>query len=99
MKKKTVEKLNKVIDVAGDLIPKESKEPTESKETKELNKTRKIENNMDHFEEWKRGKNVGPLVIEVAPTYGCNHGCIHCGFQQFDPYGANNIFKETSVRL
>ena len=27
MKKKTVEKLNKVIDVAGDLIPKESKEP------------------------------------------------------------------------
>ena len=30
MKKKTVEKLNKVIDVAGDLIPKESKEQSPS---------------------------------------------------------------------
>lgn len=30
MKKKTVEKLNKVIDVAGDLIPKEVKEPAPS---------------------------------------------------------------------
>ena len=30
MKKKTVEKLNKVIDVAGDLVPKDSKEPAPS---------------------------------------------------------------------
>ena len=55
----------------------------------------KITSNMDHFEKWKKGMNVGPLVIEVSPTYGCNHGCLHCGFQQFDPYGANNIFKQT----
>jgi len=55
----------------------------------------KITSNMEHFQKWKKGENVGPLVIEVAPTYGCNHGCIHCGFQQFDPYGPNSMFKQT----
>lgn len=32
------------------------------------------------------GKTVGPLVAEVAPSYGCNHRCIHCGFQQYQEY-------------
>lgn len=55
----------------------------------------KITSNREHFEKWKNGELVGPLVIEVSPSYGCNHACIHCGFQQFDAYGKNNIFRQT----
>lgn len=34
----------------------------------------------------------GPESIEIAPTYGCNHSCIHCSYQQVGPYGGQKRF-------
>ena len=50
----------------------------------------KIRDNQDHFKKWLSGEMVGPLSIEISPTYGCNHNCTHCGFQQFVPYNSQN---------
>jgi MoaA/NifB/PqqE/SkfB family radical SAM enzyme len=37
-------------------------------------------------------RNAGPLVAEIGATYGCNHACIHCGFQQYTPYRSSKHF-------
>ncbi|MBF0155015.1 MAG: radical SAM protein [Magnetococcales bacterium] len=44
----------------------------------------KLQDNHARLEQWRAGLEPGPLTIEVAPVNGCNHGCIHCGPQQFD---------------
>ena len=54
----------------------------------------KITDNQLHFNKWLDGEDVGPLSIEVGPTYGCNHNCTHCGFQQYDPYDSKNYYSE-----
>jgi len=44
------------------------------------------------IEDLKMSKNTGPLVVEIAPTFGCNHNCIHCGFQQYSSYANKKRF-------
>ena len=46
----------------------------------------KLESHFAHFQKWVDGLLPGPLVVEVAATHGCNHDCIHCGFQQFSRF-------------
>ena len=46
----------------------------------------KLESHFSHFQKWIDGLFPGPLVVEVAATHGCNHNCIHCGFQQFSRF-------------
>lgn len=41
----------------------------------------------DRLELWRMGKEPGPLCVELGPTHGCNHNCVHCGFQQYAKYG------------
>jgi radical SAM protein with 4Fe4S-binding SPASM domain len=60
----------------------------------------KLVTNPKHFQKWLDKENVGPLVIEVGVTYGCNHDCVHCSFQQFDPYnGVNFIDKDSFIKF
>jgi len=47
---------------------------------------------IERIEPLKKSKPVGPLVVEIAPTRGCNHKCIHCGFQQYSPYSNKKQF-------
>ncbi|MBI2565689.1 MAG: radical SAM protein [Candidatus Schekmanbacteria bacterium] len=47
----------------------------------------RLADNVQHARRWLAGEPTGPLTIEVGPTRGCNHNCVHCGFQQYDPYG------------
>lgn len=47
----------------------------------------KLATHQDHFKRWRDGGNPGPLVCEIGAARGCNHGCLHCGFQQFEKYG------------
>ncbi len=44
------------------------------------------------FERWLRGEDQGPLAIEVSAAGGCNHGCIHCGYQQYVPFQQRKTF-------
>ena len=41
----------------------------------------------EYFQRWRAGENPGPLVCEIGVVRGCNHACVHCGFQQFEKYG------------
>lgn len=59
----------------------------------------KLSQNPEHFEAWQQGRPVGPLTIEVGATYGCNHDCVHCGFQQYQPYGKKRNFLERDAFL
>ncbi len=45
-----------------------------------------LQNNVDVLHQWHRGEAPGPLAVEVSATGGCNHGCLHCGYQQFAAY-------------
>ncbi|MBF0382235.1 MAG: radical SAM protein [Magnetococcales bacterium] len=57
----------------------------------------KLLNYPDHFQAWLDGKNPGPLVAEVGIVNGCNHNCLHCDFQQFEPYGKHNKYLDLDV--
>ena len=46
----------------------------------------KLEIYKEHFQRWLDGENPGPLVCEIGAVRGCNHACVHCGFQQFQKY-------------
>ena len=60
----------------------------------------KIATNPQHFKKWLEKEDIGPLVIEVGVTYGCNHNCVHCSFQQFDSYtGVNFINKDAFIQF
>lgn len=50
-----------------------------------------------HLKAWFEGRNPGPLVAEVAATHGCNHDCVHCGFQQFEPYTDQKTFLDSDA--
>lgn len=52
----------------------------------------KLSNHQEHLSAWFEGRSPGPLVVEVAATHGCNHDCVHCGFQQFSPYTDEKTF-------
>lgn len=56
-----------------------------------------LADSLEHLERWRRGEQPGPLVIEVGPVYGCNHNCVHCGFQQYEAYGKNRNFLDNQV--
>ncbi|CAM2007629.1 radical SAM protein [Acanthopleuribacter pedis] len=59
----------------------------------------KLSQNPEHFASWQQGHPVGPLTIEVGATYGCNHDCFHCGFQQYNPYGKKRNFLDKDAFL
>jgi MoaA/NifB/PqqE/SkfB family radical SAM enzyme len=40
------------------------------------------------------GGNPGPLAIEIGPSLGCNHHCVHCGFQQYQEWGEAKRFLD-----
>lgn len=54
----------------------------------------KLVTHMGRLEKWLEGHSPGPLVVEVAATHGCNHNCIHCGFQQFDRFSEQKKFLD-----
>jgi len=54
----------------------------------------KLDKHLDHLEKWRKGHSPGPLVVEVAATHGCNHDCIHCGFQQFNRFSTQKSFLD-----
>jgi GTP 3',8-cyclase len=57
----------------------------------------KLKTYPEHFQAWLDGKNPGPLVAEVGVVNGCNHNCLHCDFQQFEPYGKHNNYLDLDV--
>ena len=67
MKKKTVEKLNKVIDVAGDLIPKEVKEPAPSVSINTLDLTSDYNYSRDQYHNLiESGNDALKELLEIA---------------------------------
>ncbi len=57
----------------------------------------KLAANPDYFKAWRQGKNPGPLVVEAGIVNGCNHNCLHCDFQQFEPYGDRKGFIDADL--
>ncbi|MBF0137613.1 MAG: radical SAM protein [Magnetococcales bacterium] len=57
----------------------------------------KLQDNHDRLEQWLAGQEPGPLTIEVALVHGCNHNCIHCYPQQFNPYDPHKSFLDGEV--
>ncbi len=61
----------------------------------------KLQGNQQILDSWAAGNVINPLVVEVTVTGGCNHGCTHCGSQQFKPYpdAKNFIDREAFMRF
>ncbi|MBF0192922.1 MAG: radical SAM protein [Magnetococcales bacterium] len=57
----------------------------------------KLQSYPEHFQAWLDGKNPGPLVAEIGVVNGCNHNCLHCDFQMFEPYGKHNKYLDFEV--
>lgn len=61
----------------------------------------KIKDNISYLENWRKGNNPGPLVVEIGPVYGCNHSCEHCGFQKYSlsytGYKFYNFFTDSDI--
>lgn len=49
--------------------------------------------------DWINGDNPGPLVVEAGISHGCNHDCVHCGFQQFSRYRDTKHFIDRNIFL
>jgi GTP 3',8-cyclase len=72
--------------------------PTESKPGRIIGGG-KLAAHPEQFDRWLKGLRQGPLVVEVAPTRGCNHDCMHCGFQQFSRFETDkNYLDDTAFR-
>lgn len=57
----------------------------------------KLIDNIHPLQRWIASHNPGPLVVEVSASYGCNHNCMHCGFQQLSPYSRKRHFLDPAV--
>jgi len=56
-----------------------------------------LKDNLHHLERWRAGDNPGPLIVEISPTYGCNHDCVHCSYQQYSPYDRYKFLSDSVV--
>ncbi len=58
----------------------------------------KLQDNLEHFEKWKRGENPGPLSLEIGCVQGCNLSCAHCAAQLYDPFAKKiNYFNNSEA--
>ncbi|MBF0249270.1 MAG: radical SAM protein [Alphaproteobacteria bacterium] len=51
----------------------------------------KIQYHLEALAKWKRGETVYPILVEISPTNGCNHGCTFCAY---DYINRDNTFLD-----
>ena len=57
----------------------------------------KLTQNPERLKSWLAGENPGPLTVNVGLTHGCNHNCVHCACQLFNPYEGRKSFIDTAL--
>jgi radical SAM protein with 4Fe4S-binding SPASM domain len=58
----------------------------------------KIGYHLDAIINWKEGKNVFPILIEISPTNQCNHRCIFCAYEYLSRSPVHFIDKDILLK-